>query len=207
MTWDTDSHKIENNVIIEKEDKFLTLLDSEIFKADGVIQTREHRKSISVNKYLCATSAHPRHTFLGIMKSQMNRMSKLCSRDMDFKDAIKNLELRCLNSGYRKTMVTEIISSAESLTRNHSVVGKPMLNNNSSVRLVTLAGSSYVKKFKDFASRMHTTLGNSNIRIEIVHCTSTSLSQLLFNNGNVRRNSCVLSSDGCAACRHHMVYI
>ena len=33
------------------------------------------------------------------------------------------------------------------------------------------------------------TLGNSNIRIEIVHCTSPSLSQLLFNNGKVRRNS------------------
>ena len=102
-------------------------------------------------------------------------------------------------------MVIEILSSAESLTRNLSVVGKPMLNNNSSVSLVTLAGSSYVKKFKDFASRMHITLGNSNIRIETVHCTSPSLSQLLFNNGNVRRNSHILSSDGCAACRHHMV--
>ena len=80
-----------------------------------------------------------------------------------------------------------------------------MLNNNSSVRLVTLAGSSYVKKFKDFASRMHTTLGNLNIRIKIIHCTSPPLSQLPFNNGNVRRNSQILSSDGCAACRHHMV--
>ena len=78
------------------------------------------------------------------------------------------------------------------------------MNNNSSVRLVTLAGSSYVKKLKDFASRMYTTLGNSNIRIEIVHCTSPSLSQLLFNNGNGRSNSHI-SSDGCAACRHHMV--
>ena len=52
---------------------------------------------------------------------------------------------------------------------------------------------------------MHTTSGNSNIRIEIVHCTSPSLSQLLFNNGNGRRNSHILSSDGCAECRHHMV--
>ena len=42
-------------------------------------------------------------------------------------------------------------------------------------------------------------------RIEIVHCTSPSLSQLLFNNGNGRRNSHILSSDGCAECRHHMV--
>ena len=172
LSWDNDSHKIEINVIIEKEDKFLTFLDLEIFKVDGVIQTREHRKSTSVNKYLCTTSAHPIHTFPGIVKSQMNRLRKLCSGDMEFKDVIKNLELRCLNSGYRKTMVTEILSSSESLTRNLSVVGKPMLNNNSSVRLVTLAGTSYVKKFEDFASRMHTTLGNSNIRIEIVHCTS-----------------------------------
>ena len=136
MTSDTDSHKIENNVIIEKEDRFLNFLDLEIFKADGVIQTREHWKSNSVNKYLCATSAHPRHTFPGIVKHQMNRLCRLCSRDMDFKDAIQNLEFGCLNAGYRKTMVTEILSSAESLTRNLSVVAKPMVNNNLSVRLV-----------------------------------------------------------------------
>ena len=52
---------------------------------------------------------------------------------------------------------------------------------------------------------IYITLGNSNIQIEIVHCTSPSLSQLLSNNGNVHRNSHIRSSDGYAACRHHMV--
>ena len=148
-------------------------------------------------------SAHPRHTFPGIVKSQMNRLRKLCSRDSDFRDAVKNLELRCLNSGYQKTMVTEILNSAASLMRNLRVVYKPILNNKLNVRLITLAGTSYVKKFKDFASRMNTILINSNVRIEIVQCTSTPLSKLLFNNGNGPRN--IGTSDECAACRNNMV--
>ena len=116
----------------------MTFLDLEIFKDDGFIHTREHRKSISVNKYLSVTSALPRHTFLGIVESQMNRLRKLCSRDLDFKNAIKNLELRYLASGYENNMVTEILNSAESLSRNLSIVHKPNLKNKLNVRLIKL---------------------------------------------------------------------
>ena len=169
-----------------------------------MVHTREHRKSTSVNKYLCVQSAHPRHTFPGIVKSQMNRLRRLCSRNSDFKEAIKDLEIRCLNSGYQKKMVTDILSSAESLTRDLSVTVNLPLNDKLSVRLVTLAGSSYVNKFNVFVSRMNSILTNTNIRIELVKCTSAKLSQMLFNNSNV----CNLdrpSNDNCAACRNDML--
>ena len=61
------------------------------------------------------------------------------------------------------------------------------------------------RNFNDFASRVNAILVNSDIRNEIVHCTSASLSRLLFNNGNVSSNVSIPSSDGFAACGHHMV--
>ena len=71
-------------------------------------------------------------------------------------------------------MITDILSSSESLNRNLAVVRNPPMNNKLSVRLVTLAGSSYRNKFTTFVSRMNRILSNSNIRIDIVQCTSSS---------------------------------
>ena len=86
LTCDTDSHNITSDgVVSEKVDKCITFLDIDIFKCEGTIHTKEHRKSTSVNNYLLATSAHPRHTFPGIIKSQLYRLRRLCSRDVDFK--------------------------------------------------------------------------------------------------------------------------
>ena len=104
-TDDTDSPYISNeNVIEEKEVKFLTFQDIEIFKCHSVIHTKEHT---SLNQYLCITSAHPRNTFRDIVKGQMNRLRRLCSRDSDFQEAIKGIELRCKYSGYENNKVTE----------------------------------------------------------------------------------------------------
>ena len=205
LTCDTDSHIISNHsVIAEKEEKVLNFLDIDIFKDEGMIHTREHRKSTSVNKYLCGTSAHPRHTFPGIVKGQLNRLRRLCSRDSDFKEAILGLEQRCKHSGYHNRVVTDILNSADSLTRDLLVVRTPQVNNELNVRFVTLAGSSYVSKFIDFAKRMNLILSNSNTRINIVQCTSSSLSQLLFNNGNGSGNVYFPEDDGCVACRYDM---
>ena len=74
LTCDTDTHSISDDVVIEKELKSLHFLDLELCKRDGTIHTKEHRKSTSANNYLFVTSFHPRHTFPGIVKSQMYRL-------------------------------------------------------------------------------------------------------------------------------------
>lgn len=205
LTCDTDSHIISDDVITEKEVKSLQFLDLEIFRNDDTIHTKENRKSTSVNNYLCVTSAHPRHTFPGIVKSQLYRLRRLCSRDSDFKDAVKDLKLRCINSGYQIKMVNDILSSANSLTRNLLPTCTLPVNKNVVVRLVALAGSSYVNKFTDFALRMNRLLSNTDIRIEIVKCTSASISRLLFNNGDASSNRVVVGVDNCAACRNSII--
>ena len=102
-------------------------------------------------------------------------------------------------------MINDVLISANYLSRNLVPAPTHPVNNNMVARLLTLAGSSYVKKFTDFASRMNRTLSNSDIRIEIVKCTSASISRLLFNNCNAISNPVVTYGDNCTACRNGII--
>ena len=118
LTGDTDSHNINSyNEITEKELKMVTFLDVELFKSEGTIHTKEHRKVTSSNFYLRFESAHPRHTFPGIIKSQLYRIRRLCSRNEDFEKALKDLEIRCKNSGYSDKLVKSIVSNSNTVQR------------------------------------------------------------------------------------------
>ena len=184
LTCDTDTHKIDGNNIVEKEDKFVTFLDIELFKSEGSLHSREHRKDTSVNSYLKYGSAHPKYTFAGIVKSQLYRIRRLCSRDNDFVLAVKSLEERCLNSGYKPAIVTGILSQSGNLQRSLSYTPKQPSNNNEKeiVRLVILTGTYYENEFCKFAKRMNSLTETAGTKIEIVRSTNSSIGQLLFNN-------------------------
>ena len=97
-----DSHKNTNGTILEKETKEITFLDMDMFKADGTIHSKEHRKETPVNSYLSFNPAHPKYTFSGIVKSQLFRLRRLCSRNTDFQNSVEDLKIRCLRSGYKR---------------------------------------------------------------------------------------------------------
>ena len=148
LTCDTDTHKVEDvNNVIEKEEKFLTFLDIDVFKANGIVHSKEHRKETSVNSYLPITSAHPRHTFAGIVKSQLFRLRKLCSRECDFQNSVKELKKRCLRSGYSKEMVENILCQSVSLQRTFTKKVDTEESNKTDVRLVLTSGTWYAIEF------------------------------------------------------------
>ena len=70
LTCDTDTHNIENGNIIEKDLKYLVFLDMEIFKSNGTLHTREHRKDTASSSYLNIKSAHARHTFANVLTQE-----------------------------------------------------------------------------------------------------------------------------------------
>ena len=70
LTADTDLFTINGDNIREKTEKSITFLDIDIYKNENNIHIKEHRKETSATSYLNYTSAHPRYTFKGIMKSQ-----------------------------------------------------------------------------------------------------------------------------------------
>ena len=93
----------------------LHLLDIEVYIEENKFNTREHRKQTASNSYIKYGSAHPSHCFKGIIKSQMYRLRRLCSKDSDFLSAILELKNRCIDSGYDKDLDESILGRADTL--------------------------------------------------------------------------------------------
>ena len=204
LTCDTDSHEIKDGTLIEKAAKVITFLDMDIFKAEGTIHSKEHRKETSVSSYVPINSAHPRHTFAGIVKSQLFRVRNLCSRNCDFKDSVENLKMRCMRSGYSVNMVQEILSQSDSLERTLSKTVNIPENPKISIRLVVLSGTSYEKEFINFARRMNLILSSQNLKIEIVRSTAPTFGQLLFNNNNKSSSNQDCTKNNCVVCTNDL---
>ena len=202
LTVDTDKFQVLGDQILEKDSKFISFLDIEIFIVDGTIHTREHRKETSSIFYLRYNSAHTRHTFSGIIKSQLYRLRRLCSRDVDFLEAVNELKVRCLNSGYPLDLITNILESSHMLTR--SLAKNPVTNhdNLNQIRLVTIAGTMCEKEFVKFAARMNPLMRPLGINIQIVKSIASSIGQLLFNNREKNDNSEQCDTSNCLICTH-----
>ena len=194
-------NKFELRLTFERSQEKLLLLDIEIFVDNAKFLAREHRKETACNSYVKFGSAHPKHCFKGIVKSQMYRLRRLCSRDSDFKDAISKLRERCINSGYHEELVNEILAQADTLDR----VLTPRNKNDADdklhkIRWVILSDTSYEKCIHQFTTKLNPTLKEHGVKLEIVKSTGSSIGQLLFNNGVKSTVSHTCASGNCVIC-------
>ena len=159
------------------------------------------------------TSAHPKHTFAGIVKSQLVRLRRICSNDSDFLNSVDELKVRCVNSGYSIAMVNRILALAPSLQRNLMYTPSKLVDNVSNellnVRLVVLSGTGYENDFSKFSRRMNFLFQNSGLHIDIVSSTSLSLSRLLFNNNNNKEKQLSLhcTDSKCQVCKYDILNV
>ena len=171
--------KLTHEVSKEK----LILLDIQIYKEGNRFNTKEHRKETASNSYIKFGSSHPSHSFKGIIKSQMYRLRRLCSKDSDFVAAVAGLKTRCLNSGYDKDLVENILSQANTLQRTLTTKDRSSEDSDvKTIRWVILAGTFYERRITDFTRNINNLLRDHKIKLEIVKSTGTNLGQLLFNN-------------------------
>ena len=193
-------NKFELQLTFETSYEKIQLLDIEIFIDNGQFHTKEYRKQTASDSYVKFGSAHPKHCFKGIVKSQMTRLRRLCSKDIDFLEAISKLRQRCINSGYDSVMVDGILAQASTLER----VLTPRIRNINTdthiIRWVVLSRTNYEKQIQNFASRINRSLQNHNIKLEIVKSTGSSISKLLFNNNVKSVIPRVCSSTNCDVC-------
>ena len=179
------------------------MLDIEIFIVDGQFHTREYRKQTASTSYIKFGSAHPRHSFKGVVKSQLVRLRRLCSRNSDFLDAVALLRQRCINSGYPIEMVDNVLSQAHSLQRNLVKVPKTNESEVNSIRWVVLSGTSYEKDIDYFATRINQTLRHHKVKLDIVKSTGPSIGKLLFHN-NVQSHFSKPCSRRCDICSNEI---
>ena len=197
LTCYNDTHIIDNENIIRKGEKHITFLDIDVFKTDNTIRTREHRKDTSAKSYLKYNFAYPRHIFAGIIKSQLHRLRRLCSRNIDYENAVVDLKQRCIKSEYPITVIDNILNTAPNIIR--TITKNPPLRNQDetpTVSLVVLSGTSYDKQFSDFATKMNN-LSHPLFKVELVKSTFLSISKVLFHNCVNMRQTTFCTSGTC----------
>ena len=161
------------------------MLDLVIFIHNNKLHTKENRKDTAANSYLQYGSAHPSYTFKGIVKSQMYRLRRLCSRDEDYVAAIDGLRERCKNSSYDMEVVENILKDAPDIVRNINQKKKPKESDDVyKIRWVTMSHSAAEKETEKFVTDMNAALKNQNVAFEVIKTTAPTIGKLLFNNNN-----------------------
>ena len=189
------------DLTMEMSDKEIIMLDLEIYVLDNRLHTKESRKETASNSYLHYQSAHPTFTFMGIVKSQMYRLRRLCSRDEDYKEAIQNLKKRCLNSGYDEEKVDSILNEADNVQRSLTRRHRPDNQDISKIRWVTLAHSVVEDEIENYVKETNTSLKSQNVCFELIKTTAPTLGKMVFNNNNSTlesRNSCKSNCHICS---------
>ena len=190
--------KYDLQITNEVSTSSIVVLDIEIYKFQNKLHTREHRKETATTSYLKFGSAHPKYIYKGILRSQMIRLRRICSRDCDFENALKGLRQRCLNSGYDKNIVNEMMNTSKDLVRHLNPTQNPPTRNKCVIRWVTLSNGNFENEISKFVNKLNTKLTSQNILIENVKTTGPSLSKLLFNNNGNEKISAMCGN--CNIC-------
>ena len=75
------------------------------FNEEHRLQVKVFFKETDTHALLFRTSHHPRHTFAGLIKSQLLRFKRICSNQEDFREATKILFSALRDRGYTHTML------------------------------------------------------------------------------------------------------
>ena len=117
-----------------------------------------------------------------LSKSQMYRLRRLCSRDIDFTSSIANLKRRCINSGYDKQMVNNVLEKANTLKRELIPIIQKEKQDMYKIKWITLSNSHFEKEVTEFVTNINNTVKDYQVSFELIKTTGPSIGSLLFNN-------------------------
>ena len=88
-------------------------LDLVVQLSGGELTTNLHIKPTDRHQYLHLSSSHPNHTKRSIIYSQALRVSRICSRECDFRKHISEMKTWFLRKGYPKNLVESEIKKVK----------------------------------------------------------------------------------------------
>lgn len=103
------------------DDKSINFLDTTVYKGPNfehhqVLDTKVFFKVTDTHVLLHKSSFHPRHTFRGLVKSQLIRFRRICSGDGDFWDAVRILYRALTKRGYSTSFLRGCFNSFQEVT-------------------------------------------------------------------------------------------
>ncbi len=88
----------------------VTIFKGPRFQNTGILDTKVYFKPTDTHELLHKSSFHPKHTFKGILKSQIIRFKKICNNNGDFETACDILFSTLIHRGYSRSFIRNIKS-------------------------------------------------------------------------------------------------
>lgn len=119
-----NSHDQSIKLKLETSKESIEFLDTTIFKGPqfletGVLDIKVFFKPTDTHALLHKHSFHPTHTFRGIIKAQLLRFQRICTRRVDFLEAVKILFKALLKRGYTRTFLKNSFKNFENRKRKN----------------------------------------------------------------------------------------
>lgn len=104
-----NKHDVSIKVKHTLNENKIDFLDMTIFKGsnNSKLDIKVHFKETDTHALLHKTSFHPQHTFRGLLKSQLLRFHRICTREQDFFEAVKILFKVLKQRGYSRTILRQ----------------------------------------------------------------------------------------------------
>lgn len=148
--WEGSEREFEDFVgILNSHDSSITLktvldkqsidfLDTTVFKGpnfvtDAKLDIKVFFKSTDTHALLHKHSFHPMHTFKGIVKSQILRFKRICTRESNFWDAVGTLFKALGNRGYHRQFLRHSLRTFQECKERNGGSSIPLVTNFSSM--------------------------------------------------------------------------
>lgn len=93
--------------------------DPEVLKT-GFLDFKVYFKETDTHSLLHKKSFHPKHTFKGIIKSQLLRFNRICTQPSSFYSVVKTLFTALKHRGYSRTFLRKILQTFDASMRPES---------------------------------------------------------------------------------------
>lgn len=137
----------------------IDFLDTTVFKGKELdnkhqLEVKVFFKKTDLHALLFKTSFHPKHTFGGIVKSQLLRFDRICTRRVDFWEAVKILFKALRNRGYSRPFLRRCLKNFRS---------KKVKDQEALIPLITTFGSMTKMLNSKWKDNFEEILGNSEV--------------------------------------------
>jgi len=210
-----DYESFLNNIIpdikvtLEFDLNHINFLDTTVYKFNNTLQTKIYFKPTDTHQLLHKDSFHPRHTFMGILKSQFIRYKRICSNKSDYDNTCKILFASLIKRGYKhremRTCKNEVWFNYQESTNDN----KERVESNGSLLPIVLDYSSIGQKLgRNLKNVLINDTITKDLRVVVAFKNSKNLKQMLVRSqleSNKRGKFVRCGQNNCKACKSHTV--
>lgn len=195
-------------ITLTYSDTEINFLDTTIFKHKDkdtiTLQTKVYFKGTDTHQLLHSSSFHPKHTFTGILKSQILRFKRLSSYKNDFDNSCKILFDSLRQRGYSKRMLRETKSN---IWNNHEPTTKNNTKTNTLLPIVIQYNPLSARIFYEWKKLLLQNETFKHYRIIPAYSRNRNLGELLaprkpstITNRNKQMGSNKCNTTNCKTC-------